>query len=101
MQRPRLTTGLSQQFRLPTRFSECWIYNVLQHVVDPEEVIASARANAYTLRIFEWIESGVSIGHPHSLKVADLDSWIGGKGRFGHIDENGATGLAYWGMFEL
>ncbi len=91
----------AEQFRLPTRFSECWIYNVLQHVVDPEEVIASARANAYTLRIFEWVESGVSIGHPHSLKVADLDSWIGGKGRFGHIDENGATGLAYWGVFPL
>ncbi len=74
---------------------------MLQHVVDPEEVIASARANAYILRIFEWIEAGTSIGHPHSLKQADLDRWIGGKGTIGHIDENGAVGLAYWGVFQL
>ena len=90
-----------ETYRHPYRSSECWQYNVAQHVVDPEALIASARANAYTLRIFEWIETETNVGHPHSLHAAELDKWIGGTGTIGHVNENGAVGLAYWGVFEL
>lgn len=86
---------------LPDRFSEAWIYNVLQHVVDPEAVIASARRNAYRLRIFEWLETPPSEGHPHTLHADDLNRWIGAVGQIGHVNENGAVGLAYWGHFQL
>jgi hypothetical protein len=82
-------------------FDECWIYNCLQHVVDPEAVIATARAQASVLRIFEWIETETNIGHPHTLHAADLDRWIGGTGTVGFVNENGAYGLAYWGAFDL
>lgn len=91
----------AEGFRLPDRYSECWIYNVLQHVVDPEAVIASARANAYVLRIFEWVETETNVGHPHTLHATELNDWIGGTGQIGYVDENGATGLAYWGCFQL
>lgn len=91
----------AEGFRLPDRFSECWIYNCLQHVEDPEQVIATARACAYTLRIFEWVEHGTAPGHPHDLHADDLNEWIGGTGQIGVVDENGATGLAYWGVFPL
>ncbi len=91
----------AEGLRLSARFSECWIYNVLQHVVDPERVIASARANGYTLRIFEWLETPPSDGHPHTLHADDMNRWIGGIGQIGYVDENGATGLAYWGCFPL
>ncbi len=91
----------AEGFRLPTRFSEAWIYNVLQHVVDPEEVIASARANAFVLRIFEWIETETNVGHPHSLHEYELNRWIGGTGQIGYVNENGAVGLAYWGCMAL
>jgi len=83
------------------KLSEAWIYNCLQHVVDPEQVIASARRNAHVLRIFEWLEMGVSDGHPHSLHADDLNNWIGRDGQVGYVNENGAVGLAYWGVFPL
>ena len=83
------------------RFNECWTYNCLQHVVDPEAVIATARRYASLLRIFEWIEHPASEGHPHVLHAEDLNEWIGGTGDVGYVNENGATGLAYWGAFPL
>ena len=83
------------------RYDECWIYNVLQHVVDPEQVLATARAQAKTLRIFEWIETETNIGHPHTLHADELNRWIGGVGKIENINENGAVGLCYYGVFDL
>lgn len=80
---------------------EAWCYNVLQHTVDPEAVIATARVQAKTLRIFEWIETETNVGHPHSLHAEELDRWISGTGQIGFVNENGAVGLAYWGVFAL
>ncbi len=82
------------------RYDECWIYNVLQHVVDPQAVVATARAHADTVRIFDWIEHPASEGHPHVLHMGELNSWLGGEGQVGWVDENGAVGLAYWGVFQ-
>jgi hypothetical protein len=91
----------AEGFTVPDRFTECWIYNVLQHVVDPERVIEAARACAYTLRIFDWLETPAAEGHPHTLHAHDLNRWIGGSGQVAQIDENGAVGLAYYGFFDL
>jgi hypothetical protein len=91
----------AEGFRLPDRFSECWIYNVLQHVEDPEKVVASAKANAYLLRIFEWVETETNIGHPHTLHADELNQWVGGTGTLEQINENGAVGLCYYGVFPL
>ena len=43
----------AETFTSDVRFAEAWCYNVLQHVVDPEQVIATAKAHADRLRIFE------------------------------------------------
>lgn len=82
-------------------YDEAWIYNVLQHVINPEQVIAAAHANAKLLRIFEWLETEPNVGHPHTLHADELNRWIGGSGDAGMVDENGAVGLAYWGAFDL
>lgn len=83
------------------KLSEAWIYNVLQHVEDPEKVIATARASAHLLRIFEWVETETNVGHPHSLHAHKLNDWLGGEGAVEMIDENGAVGLCYYGVFPL
>lgn len=80
-------------------FDEVWVYNVLQHVEDPELVIRNARAAGRILRVFEWIEMPATIGHPHVLRAADLDAWVGATGRVEEVDENGAVGLAWFGTF--
>jgi hypothetical protein len=78
---------------------EVWIYNVLQHVRDPELVVANARKAGRTLRIFDWLETPASPGHPHTLTEHDLNTWIGGRGSVEQMNENGCVGLAYYGVF--
>ena len=52
------------------QFDEVWGYNVLQHVVDPTEVMATARACALeTIRWFDVVETPIYPVHPHSIKA--------------------------------
>jgi hypothetical protein len=81
-------------------FDEVWIYNVLQHVQDPEAVIETAWRHADVIRLFEWIDQPPTIGHPHELKAEALDSWLGGRGTIEQMNENGCCGPAYYGVFK-
>ena len=81
-------------------FDECWIYNVLQHVDDPQEVIEAARASAYLIRIFEWIDTPVNDGHPQSLTEEALNRWLGGEGKVEVLrNDHNCTGRCYYGVF--
>lgn len=51
--------------------------------------------------IFEWIETGVNIGHLHTLHAKDLDSWLGGTGKVENINQAGCVGLCYYGVFTV
>jgi hypothetical protein len=83
----------------PYGADEVWIYNVLQHTRDPELVVGIARAAGRTLRIFDWLETPPSPGHPHTLTAHDLNNWTGGRGTVEQMNENGCNGLAYYGVF--
>lgn len=88
-----------EDLELGNTYDEAWIYNVLQHVKDPELVIKRARASAGLLRIFEWINIPAYEGHPHELYATDLDKWCGGKGMVLQLNETGCVGTAYVGVF--
>lgn len=90
-----------EYFGVPGRFDEVWIYNVLQHVIDPVAVIETARRYADVLRIFEWVGAETNDAHPHSPTASDLTEWIGKRGTLVRVDENGAVGTAYFGVFKL
>jgi glycosyltransferase involved in cell wall biosynthesis len=51
-------------------FDEAWCYNVLQHVEDPDKILAKMARMAKVVRIFEWIEMGICPGHMHNLTEA-------------------------------
>ena len=52
---------------------EVWGYNVLQHVIDPAAVIATAKAHAaQRVRWFDWVDSPIASHHPHSISAAWL-----------------------------
>lgn len=80
-------------------FDECWIYNVLQHVQDPEKIISNALLSAKLVRVFEWIDLPPHIGHPHELKAQSLTQWLGGYGTVEQMNENGCVGRAFYGVF--
>jgi hypothetical protein len=82
-----------------TGFDEAWIYNVLQHVEDPELVIRRAQRAAKVVRVFEWLGIADGIGHLHSLTRENLNNWLGGEGKVEQLAEHGCNGLAYYGIF--
>lgn len=90
-----------EQLNVLDRYDEAWIYNCLQHAMDPRSMIHNARGAALLVRIFEWVDSPVNAGHPHELKRELLDEWLGGTGQVEHMNgENGCHGAAYYGVFK-
>jgi hypothetical protein len=80
----------------PGIYDEVWIYNTLQHVDDPEQVLWTARKAAPFLRLFEWIDVPAHEGHPHELSQESLDLWIGDVGELWPLDgQGGCKGIAY------
>jgi len=75
------------------------IYNCLQHTIDPKKIIENAKKLAKEIRIFEWVDTGVSDGHLHDLKAELLDEWLGGQGKVEVIREGGCIGKCYYGIF--
>ncbi len=80
-------------------YDEVWIYNCMQHAIDPEKIIKNAFAAAPILRLFEWIDIPAHDGHPHELTEANLNKWIGAKGSTVKLAEQGCYGTAYYGVF--
>jgi len=89
----------AETWRAERRYDEAWIYNVLQHVRDPEAVIETAAAQADRLRIFEWVNVPTDELHGHRLTKETLEEWIGAKGVVARFDESGAVGAAFFGIF--
>lgn len=81
-------------------FDEVWIYNVLQHVYNPEQIVKNALKAGKIVRLFEWIDAGVSDGHPNDLKENDLNRWLNGIGKVEDMHESGCYGRAYYGIFK-
>jgi len=76
-------------------FDEVWMTNVLQHVEDPEAVLAIAeQATERTLRIFEWIEEPTSIVHLHTITSRMIDRACAAFSS-GHVAMGDHTAPAY------
>lgn len=86
---------------IPTEceFDEVWIYNVLQHTDQPQEVIYNARKVSKIIRLFEWIDMPIVEGHPHTLTQEKLEKWLGGEGKISKLSGNGLYGTAFHGVF--
>jgi 2-polyprenyl-3-methyl-5-hydroxy-6-metoxy-1,4-benzoquinol methylase len=81
-------------------FDEVLIYNCLQHTINPKKIIENVLACSKIVRIFEWVETGVSDGHLHDLHADELDEWLKGSGKTEYIEIGPCVGMAYWGIFK-
>lgn len=81
-------------------FDEAWIYNCLQHTEDPEKIIRNARKISKIIRIFEWVDTHINEGHPHSLTEAGLNTWLGGEGKIEILNLPTLRGKCYYGIFK-
>jgi hypothetical protein len=84
-----------------TGWDEVWIYNCLQHTIDPQKIIDNAKKAASILRIVEWIDIPPHDGHPHELTKEKLDAWIGQEGATTELAESGCYGKIYYGCFDF
>lgn len=75
------------------RFDEAWLYNVLQHVIDPELVLGNATRVARTIRIFEWTEQPLTIVHLHSPSKDGIVSQLRGHGFKPYRETTGRSAL--------
>lgn len=80
-------------------FDEVWMYNVLQHVEDPQAVIAKARLCGKMIRIFDWVDLPKEVGHINTLRSQDLDEWLGGQGTVKLYNQSQCHGNGYSGVF--
>jgi 2-polyprenyl-3-methyl-5-hydroxy-6-metoxy-1,4-benzoquinol methylase len=81
-------------------FDEVWIYNVLQHVLDPMKIINNALNAGKLIRMFEWVETEINMGHHHILTKDKLDEWLKGYGKTEEVSEHGCFGKCYFGIFK-
>jgi hypothetical protein len=82
-------------------YDEAWVYNVLQHTEAPSQVLLTASRAARLLRVFEWIDTDVTLGHPHAFTAEMLDTWLGGQGKIeGLTGEATCVGTCYYGIFK-
>lgn len=85
------------EYFVPTEpFDEAWIYNVLEHTVEARRIVGVAKLHARRVRVFEWIDTYVSEGHPTVLTAMQLDDWLGARGVVEQVNENGAVGKAWY-----
>jgi len=89
-----------EEFVSTDNFDECLIYNVLQHTDNPELILSNAKKVSKIIRIFEWVDNGVSEGHPQDLKEELLNKWLGGIGKVEYINTNECKGKCYFGVFK-
>ena len=81
-------------------FDEVWFYNVLEHVCNPEEIVKNAIGLGKTIRVFEWIDTYISKGHPNILTEDGLNKWLKGEGKVETLAEGYCRGKAYYGIFK-
>ena len=56
---------------------EVWLFNVLQHVINPGEIVERAKKQAKMIRFFEPINTAINDAHPWSLTMGMFKEWFG------------------------
>lgn len=57
--------------------TEVWLFNVMQHIIDPDKFIEVAKGCADRIRFFEPIDRAVELHHPHRYSLKDFQNWFG------------------------
>lgn len=70
-------TAIDQLRGEKENFIEVWLFNVMQHIIDPESFIIKCKAAGDRIRFFEPIDVPVATHHPHTYAFEDFTKWFG------------------------
>jgi hypothetical protein len=55
---------------------EIWIFNVMQHIIDPDLFVEKCKASAKLIRYFEPVDYPTCRYHPHTFSMDDFTRWF-------------------------
>jgi hypothetical protein len=58
-------------------YDEVWLFNVLQHVIDPKLLVENMKKIAKCIRYFEPVNMGTCVHHPHGFTMDDFIELFG------------------------
>lgn len=61
----------------PPQVDEIWMFNLMQHVKDPDALIEKAKKYSKVIRFFEPIDLGTNLEHPFTFSEADYRNYFG------------------------
>ena len=56
---------------------EVWLFNVMQHIIDPDLFVEKCKKWGKVIRFFEPIDMGTNDCHPHAYTIEDFQKWFG------------------------
>lgn len=65
-----------EEFKPKFFADEVWLFNVLQHVIDPEKIVSKAKETAPVVRFFEPVDYPTCVYHPHTFSQEDFERWF-------------------------
>jgi 2-polyprenyl-3-methyl-5-hydroxy-6-metoxy-1,4-benzoquinol methylase len=92
-----------EEYIYDQHWDEIWDYNVLTHVMDPKKIIIDAREHCNRLRMFEVVDTPITLDHPHTITNKFLTE-NAGDGRTVQLSGNpwpSPSGLAYYNYTSL
>lgn len=68
---------LIETWEIPEGIIEVWLFNVMQHIIDPDKFIERAKSIADRIRFFEPIDQPITDYHPHAYTLSDYQKYFG------------------------
>lgn len=88
---------------------EVWLYNVLQHTLDPQKIFDNIYATLKeggVFRFLDWIDTPTNVAHPVTLTIEEIMLMLETAGFKSYsvnsatLNENGAVGKIAFGVFK-
>jgi hypothetical protein len=77
-----------EDLEIEDQIDETWFFNVVQHVLDPQEQLELAKKTSKVIRVFESIGSATDEAHPHFITKETFTEVLGD---FGKIYKGGSN----------
>lgn len=71
----QINTGMAED--VVYEADEVWLFNILQHVIDPYKIVERAKNQSKVVRFFEPINYGINECHPWNLTMEMFREWFG------------------------
>lgn len=71
-----------EKIKINFRTDEVWLFNVMQHIIDPDTFVNQCKNIGGRIRFFEPINYPTAVHHPHAFTLSDFKGWFGNCTQF-------------------